>query len=318
MITIRKCSKKGRSRGNRPGLANHLSLLFLGFVCLTLAGAGVTGCRGDKTENGEFLDAGLDAAAGDGATDGEVDPDSTTSQDGGEETDSGWHSEECVQVSCQGKLYQCGDCIDNDGDGLIDYGDPNCLGPCDNNEGGFNTEIPGGDEAQCRLECYFDQDSGGGNDDCSWDLRCDDLEPETKKGCDHTQVCSNCDCDGWYAQQSQQCLDFCLPLVPNGCDCFGCCELEPMENEGVYRFIGSEGCSIDNIEACDPCTPVPSCLNECGHCEICIGKPELPPDCTEEDQCPEGVQPCGQPGQDPCPEGQFCLTGCCSESIIVD
>lgn len=32
-------------------------------------------------------------------------------------------------VQCQGHTYQCGDLVDNDNDGLIDYQDPDCLGP---------------------------------------------------------------------------------------------------------------------------------------------------------------------------------------------
>jgi hypothetical protein len=36
---------------------------------------------------------------------------------------------------CDRQVYQCGDLIDNDGDGLIDALDPDCLGPCDDNEG---------------------------------------------------------------------------------------------------------------------------------------------------------------------------------------
>ncbi len=42
----------------------------------------------------------------------------------------------CFPVLCpDGNSYGCGDCIDNDGDGLIDDRDPECLGPCDNTEG---------------------------------------------------------------------------------------------------------------------------------------------------------------------------------------
>jgi hypothetical protein len=44
----------------------------------------------------------------------------------------------CTAVTpCQGNIYQCGDCIDNDGDGLIDADDPECTGACDNAEQGF-------------------------------------------------------------------------------------------------------------------------------------------------------------------------------------
>lgn len=271
-------------------------------------------CGDDDT--GSSVDAAHGDAAVDGAGDGavgdvNVNPDGL-SGDSMTADASGWHGDECVITNCQSHLYACGDCEDNDDDGLIDSKDPDCLGPCDNNESGFNTEIPGGNSAPCTQECYFDQDTGAGNDDCHWDHRCDDYEPVAQNPCNYNQNCASCDCDGWMETQSTQCLDFCLPLVPNGCDCFGCCELEA--ESGVYRFIGSPDCSLAQPENCSQCTPVTSCLNECGHCEICIGKPELPPDCTEQ-QCPEGVQPCGQPGQEPCPTGYYCITGCCTPVV---
>jgi hypothetical protein len=84
---------------------------------------------------------------------------------------------------------------------------------------------------------------------------------------------------------------------------------------------------VDNPQICHPCTPVTDCMNGCGHCEICIGKPELPPDCFPDagtggsggtggspgTQCDPGLQPCGLPGQEPCPSNQYCITGCCRE-----
>jgi hypothetical protein len=132
--------------------------------------------------------------------------------------------------------------------------------------------------------------------------------------------------------QSQECYDYCGPLTPNGCDCFGCCELPA--GSGSYVWLGSEDaagngtCDIANMnnpDMCQPCLPVAACLNECGPCEVCIGKPEPDPGCDGaggaggssgaggggQQQCEEGVQPCGLPGQDPCPTNYYCITGCC-------
>src|SRR4029079_11839498 len=93
---------------------------------------------------------------------------------------------------------------------------------------------------------------------------------------------------------------------------------------------GDGSCTVDVIDdptKCEPCTPVQGCLNGCDHCEICLGKPTLPDDCTSgtggsggagttsgtgggaTQQC-DGQQPCGLPGQDPCPSGSYCITGC--------
>jgi hypothetical protein len=257
---------------------------------------------------------------GDGDTDVPADvteSDSTSSDVPGDAAGDGWYSDECHVTSCQTHVYQCGDCEDNDGDGDIDSKDTDCLGPCDNNESGYNTGIPGGGSNPCHLDCYFDQDSGAGNDDCHWDHRCDPYEPLELNPCNYSIPCATCTCDEWLATQSDLCLEFCLPLVPNGCDCFGCCELDPdSEGEEIFYFIGSPGCSLDERDNCSQCTPVPGCYNECGPCELCLGRTELPPECFEEDRCPEGVQPCGLPGDDPCPEGYYCITGCCIATVI--
>ena len=82
----------------------------------------------------------------------------------------------CVQATCQGKIYACGDCTDNDGDGKTDMNDVGCLGPCDNTETDLTLGIPGGNNAPCKADCYFDQDTGSGNDTCEWDHSCDPHE----------------------------------------------------------------------------------------------------------------------------------------------
>src|SRR5262245_36812903 len=40
----------------------------------------------------------------------------------------------CHEIRCQTHLYECGNCKDDDGDGLVDLDDPDCLGPCQNSE----------------------------------------------------------------------------------------------------------------------------------------------------------------------------------------
>ena len=82
----------------------------------------------------------------------------------------------CQVATCQGKVYACGDCIDNDGDCQIDSADDQCLGPCDNTEDSFYGGIPGQNNSPCKSDCYFDQDTGSGNDDCYWSHKCDPLE----------------------------------------------------------------------------------------------------------------------------------------------
>jgi hypothetical protein len=136
-------------------------------------------------------------------------------------------------------------------------------------------------------------------------------------------------------QTNPNCHNICRDqLTPNGCDCWGCCSVT---KTGVGTFdvylrsqnINGTGtpCTIqtaDDPNICKRCTKNPSCEKGCGECQLCLGKTELPASCFTPDggvdpgqQCPGGVeQPCGLPGQPDCPEGQFCLTGCCKTIII--
>jgi len=232
----------------------------------------------------------------------------------------------CNIAECQGKVYACGDCIDNDNDcGVDSLGDDQCFGPCDNTEDSLYGGIPGQNNSPCKADCYFDQDTGAGNDDCYWSHKCDPFSvapnypPEDDK-CEYNPNANipgtSESCDDLQAAQSQTCLDYCGPLTPNGCDCFGCCEI-PGAPTTVY--MGSEdgsgngSCTLGDIDdplLCKPCTQVVSCTNTCENCEICIGKPDLPPECNQQ-TCPQGQQLCGQPGQNPCSFGFFCNTGCC-------
>jgi hypothetical protein len=260
-------------------------------------------------------------------------------------TDAGTFT--CFITPCQGKVYQCGNCKDDDNDGLVDSQDPNCLGACQNNESGFIGNIPGQNNAPCKADCYWDQDTGSGNDTCEWDHRCDPFEAapppaETSPeiGCKYDPngkyFGGNVSCADKLATQTPTCGTFCKPLTPNGCDCFGCCENPNMP--GTFVFAGSQDankvgtCSVANLNdptKCKACTPVPGCQNTCGRCELCFGKTTLPPDCYPDmagmaptdggivvpDQCEPGIQPCGLPGQAPCAPGYYCVTGCCQALI---
>jgi hypothetical protein len=234
----------------------------------------------------------------------------------------------CRATACQGRFYLCGNCQDDDMDGLIDSMDPDCLGPCHNSEDAYYGSIPGQSGGNCTKDCYFDQDSGGGNDDCVWNHQCDALEPEPNS-CSYdpdTSIGSPPGpCSEAEQRQSDQCLATCMPLVPNGCDCFGCCRI-PGADAPVW--LGSEkdgvpSCTrgtLDDPESCRPCTQVQACLNPCENCELCVGKTELPPSCdgdtgTPPQECPPNSQACGLVGQETCPQDQYCITGCCILTI---
>jgi hypothetical protein len=209
---------------------------------------------------------------------------------------------------CGNKIYACGDWVDNDQDGLFDLYDPDCLSPCDDDEGAFGFDLPlTGGNPGCSFDCFFDDNTGRGDDMCEWDPRCDPLDPGATFGCDYDpnldMWCAN------YETQSPACIEQCLPLVANGCDCFGCCEVG-----GQFVFLEADpNCSADTLDQCRACTPHPSCFNPCDAeaCELCL-LGELAPGCAEP-SCPEGVQPCTDPYA--CGEDEFCQTGCCRPNV---
>jgi len=197
--------------------------------------------------------------------------------------------------------------MDDDGDGLVDLQDPECTGPCDDDEASFATGLPG-DNMDCKQDCFFDGNSGQGDDGCIWNLRCDPENPGANIGCEYTGN-NNCDNES-QASWDQECIDFCLPYVPPGCDCFGCCVVDTPEGE-VHVFLNSDEtgeCALDNLEACQSCTFNEMCGNPCdGECELCFGQDELPPGCDNA-ECKFG-DPCDTVAD--CPSDWYCLQGCC-------
>jgi hypothetical protein len=353
------CSDSGDGDGDAGGAGTAASGGDSGDASSGGGSGGTSATGGAGATTGTGASGGVSGEAGGGAVAG------GGGVAGGAATDGGGGGP-CVQLKCQGLgPYKCGDCIDNDGDGKIDMEDPDCLGPCHNNEDSYYGGIPGQAGPGCTVDCYFDKDSGAGNDKCCWDHRCDPKSiaplyppegPSSKcayMGADKTATykpsCApnnQATCDSLFAKGGQDsvCSSYCGPLTPNGCDCFGCCELPA--HSGKFVWLGSEDadgngtCSKDtvgDVTKCQPCTPVDACYNECAECELCLGKTELPPQCFPTPDagvggaggtggtpgsggssgscggqiCPVGSQPCGLSCQPPCPGGYFCNTGCC-------
>ncbi len=256
---------------------------------------------------------------------------------------------------CPVSPAQCSDGIDNDHDGKIDSADPECVGPCDNDEGSFATGIPGDNVDACKQDCFFDGNSGMGDDGCEWNLKCDAANPgaHTTKPCPYDPGFKNCP-----ATQSARCVMNCQKLTPNGCDCFGCCAVP--SNGATRAVLLVAGCTakdFGNPLACPVCTQQASCINTCEKCEICVGKPSPDPSCPSipggqpplpppppppgvdaapppapgvdagppgptppAPQCPPGIMSCGPGGQvatNGCATaaGYFCQTGCCLKFV---
>ncbi len=229
------------------------------------------------------------------------------------------------QVLCGTEPCQCSDGIDNDGDGQIDGFDIECTGPFDNDEDSFATGIPGDNKDPVWQDCFFDGNSGAGDDGCRYKTGC--LTGELPQ--------SDPDC-----QLSTQCIDFCAKYAPNGCDCFGCCEVYPSgQNSPIFIQIGNS-CSDDKFDdpvACPQCVPSTQCGNECGDCELCGGKTvaDLPASCFTSGADMGGNEDMGGPGGPggpgyTCDNGEqvcsattkcaaadeYCAQGCCIKAFL--
>jgi hypothetical protein len=125
-----------------------------GFPAAGAPNGGAGGSHPDASAgSGGARDAGPDSA------DADADAGADAVEDAGDEADT-----TCVVTMCEdaGVVRHCGDCIDNDGDGLVDLDDPDCLGdPCHLGElwcpsQGSLGPIPCGlpDQPQCPSEAF--------------------------------------------------------------------------------------------------------------------------------------------------------------------
>src|SRR5690606_22500439 len=150
----------------------------------------------------------------------------------------------------------------NDEDGLSDLADPECVSSWDNDEASFATGISGDNRDDACQDCFFDGNSGSGNDGC----RLPSSRLTTGDATSGQGSCNTC-------EQSDKCVNFCKAFTPNGCDCFGCCTVQLANGSTVNVALGG-GCNIDgdSVEGCMECVPNDSCINKCGKCELCPGK----------------------------------------------
>ncbi len=207
---------------------------------------------------------------------------------------------------------QCSDGLDNDGDGKIDLQDPECVSPLDNDESSFATGIHGDNMDACKQDCFFDGNSGMGDDGCNWDLSCDpaNIGAGAARSCPYDPSTHNCP-----TAQSAKCVANCGPVTPNGCDCVGCCVV-PGVNHPIRLDASCTAANFNDPALCPACTQQPSCTKTCDKCQLCLGKTTLDPSCaTVDGGAPTPVCPSGQTvcGTDPnlCMNNTLCVTGCC-------
>jgi hypothetical protein len=205
----------------------------------------------------------------------------------------------------------CNNGLDDDGDGLVDGFDPECAGPLDQDEGSFATGIPGDNRDPKWQDCFFDGNSGAGDDGCRYPTTCLD---GTLKADD--PACA----------VTAACIDYCGKLTPNGCDCFGCCSVT-LRDGSTLDIQETASCSLATIgdsKACPRCQKSTQCNNQCGECELCAGKTaaDLPASCGATTPPPgdgepppphytcDNAQVCGD-NLAACPADQYCSLGCC-------
>jgi hypothetical protein len=161
-----------------------------------------------------------------------------------------------------------------------------------------------------------------GDDHCNWELKCDpsNVGATAEQKCPYDPNANNCP-----MSQPQSCIDYCRPLTPNGCDCFGCCQIPTTSGTKTVRLTST--CTADKAgdpSVCPPCTQTTTCINDCKPCELCLGKTTLPPECygaggaggTGAGGSSGGIEclnavTCGT-DQSICDKtGTLCISGCC-------
>ncbi|HEX5100389.1 MAG TPA: hypothetical protein VFV94_12855, partial [Polyangiaceae bacterium] len=240
---------------------------------------GTTGSGATSGSSGKSGSSGSTGAGGSGTSaggDGSTDTGGTTSSGGdaatGGSTASGGSSATAGSGATAGTdttvTTACDNGLDDDGDGLVDGLDPECTGAFDQDEGTYATGVPGDNKDPKWQDCFFDGNSGGGDDGCRYSTSC---------------LTGDLAADDPACELAQNCIDYCARLTPNGCDCFGCCTVQDADGTNVDIFTTST-CSLDKLDdedACPRCQKSIACDNPCGECELCPGKTEadLPDSC---------------------------------------
>lgn len=211
-------------------------------------------------------------------------------------------------VLCGETPCVCANQLDDDNDGFVDGFDAECTGPYDQDEATFATgEVKEGNP-KCG-DCFFDGNPGSGDDGCRVATSC--ASNGTSSG--GAGSCETC-------TPTAECVNNCLPRTPNGCDCFGCCEVAFEGRTLAVQLVDS--CSLSRLAdavACPRCMPADDCKNECGRCELCPGKTlaDLPADCGSGSgpgySCDNGER-CGADGV--CTDLAYCVQGCCAVIVF--
>ena len=263
-------------------------------VCGLLGCSRTTNLVSSRARDGGTVEPGRDGGASDAGIDANMPPPFGLSDAG--------------VVLCGEAPCACANGRDDDGDGFIDGFDAECTGPYDQDEATFATgEVKTGNP-NCD-DCFFDGNPSSQDDGCDVAARC---KVDGTFG-DAPGSCYTC-------EPTTRCVNSCLPRTPNGCDCFGCCEVQGTNASLAIQLVDT--CSLGVLEderLCPRCVPSTDCRNACGPCELCPGKTlaDLPSECAGVGgpgfTCEDG-EVCTNDGE--CPGLGYCALGCCVPILL--
>lgn len=269
-------------------------------AALLLVALSLSGC--ERTWNLASSRDSADGGGSEGGLDAQVEERDAGSMDSGPSRDASSEAGGSVGVPCGTHICACSDNKDNDGDGMPDGFDSECTGPYDDYEDSFRVNDVNEGNPNC-ADCFYD-DNPGFDDGCKVSSHCSvDGMPSNGGGC------GTCTAE-------PMCINSCVPRTPNGCDCFGCCEVSHGGVTVPIRLVSS--CTVEKIadeKACPRCVLAKDCMNPCENCEICPGKTlaELPTWCGGENTCSTGT-PCDGPNN--CQLSEYCSQGCCVPIVL--
>jgi hypothetical protein len=218
--------------------------------------------------------------------------------------DAGLSLGEAGQALCNGRPCACSNGVDDDDDDLADGFDSECTGPFDDDEGSFRVNDVNEGNQNC-TDCFYDGDHRRGNDGCDISTQCT-VDGTFGNG---GGTCRTCDAN-------LACRTNCEQITPNGCDCFGCCEVTYEGTTVPIRLIAScDMKKLSDTNACPRCRINTSCHNPCEMCELCPGTTlaDLPMTCMNAVACGERTR-CKATGE--CTFSEFCSQGCCVPILL--
>ena len=236
---------------------------------------------------------------------------------------------------------ECSDCVDNDTDGYTDGFDPQCSGPLDRLEGSFETGIPGDNMDATYQDCFFDGDSGGGNDGCSTHVCCLlQAGGSTPNANDDITACMALAPESNYNKYDRnkcyqpfgntpvptKCTMNCGPLAPPGCDCFGCCTVcdaggcrdvvlnpavSPNCTQDTISNNGPDGQDNTGDEPCKRCTKTANCGSNTCASPTCtdVSNPACCTPCPGQCSDPTNLSTCNPPLPAQCNNMTACPSG---------